>query len=86
MPYGRLGIVPEKVSCDFYDWMAGRPEALNAYLGKTMPQYEWAELTNAWLGEKGGPDEYVFHADNDAPHTTGTSYCAIWRGRERRRP
>ena len=47
MPYGRLGIVPEKVSCDFYDWMSGRPEALNAYLGKTMPKYEWAELTNA---------------------------------------
>ena len=50
--WGRLGIVPEKVSCDFYDWMAGRPEALNAYLGKYMSQYEWAELTNAWLEKR----------------------------------
>lgn len=50
--WGRLGIVPEKVSFDFYDWMAGRPEAMNAYLGKYMSQYEWAELTNAWVEKR----------------------------------
>ena len=46
---GRLGINKDKVSCDFYDWIDGKPEAINAYWGKYMSQYSWAELTNERL-------------------------------------
>ncbi len=46
---GGLGINEDKVSCDFYDWIDGKPEAINAYWGKYMSQYGWAELTNERL-------------------------------------
>ncbi len=47
--WGRLGIDKDMVSCDFYDWIEGKPEAINAYWGKYMYQYSWAELTKAKL-------------------------------------
>ena len=31
-------------SCDYYDYMAGVPQAINAYDGFFMSQYEWAML------------------------------------------
>ncbi len=46
---GKVGILPTAVSCDFYDWLAGKPYAINAYLGEYMMQYSWAETTHAGL-------------------------------------
>ena len=43
---GRLGIVPEAIRCDYYDWYAGK-RAENTYLGEYMAQYSWSEYTNA---------------------------------------
>lgn len=46
--WGRLGIVPEKVDCDYFDWNAGRRTGC-PYRGEYMAQYSWAEYTNAML-------------------------------------
>lgn len=49
--WASLGINEDEVSCDFYDWQAGRrTETGNVYLGEYMSQYSWAEYTNAQLG------------------------------------
>lgn len=45
---GKLGIVPQKIVCDCYDWNKGIAYAVNAYQGEYMSQYSWAETT---LGE-----------------------------------
>lgn len=47
--WNKLRIVPEKVDCDYYDWQAGKPAALNRYRGEYMAQYSWAELTNSQI-------------------------------------
>ena len=49
--WGGLGIVPEKVSCDYYEYLR-RPDAFrlsHAYRGEYMSQYSWAEVTHAAL-------------------------------------
>lgn len=45
--WGKLGIVREKVDCDYYDWLDGKIYAVNLYRGEYMAQYSWAEFTNA---------------------------------------
>ena len=47
--WGGCGIVPEQIDCDYYDWIAGKAYAINAYLGEYMAQYSWAEITNGSL-------------------------------------
>ena len=47
---GKLGICPDKVECDYFDWIAGKAYALNAYRGEYMRQYSWGEFTNGSLG------------------------------------
>ena len=44
----RLGIVPQAIRCDYYDWCAGKRMG-NPYLGEYMAQYSWSEYTNAAL-------------------------------------
>ena len=49
--WGGLGVVPEKVSCDYYDYLRG-PDTFrlsHAYRGEYMSQYSWAEVTHAAL-------------------------------------
>ena len=46
---GRIGIIAEKVDCDYFDWKKGKPYALNSYHGEYMAQYGWAEITNGSL-------------------------------------
>jgi two-component SAPR family response regulator len=48
--YGALAIVPEKISCDYYDFYAGIN--VNNYMGEFMSQYKWAEFTNTYLDKK----------------------------------
>lgn len=47
--WGKLGILPENVECDYYDWQKGKSYALNLYRGEYMNQYGWGEFTNAGL-------------------------------------
>ena len=42
---GSMGILMDHVDCDFFDWLKGLPEGLNAYCGEYMRQYDWAEQT-----------------------------------------
>lgn len=45
---GCLGIIPDQINCDYYEWLQGNIHAINAFRGEYMSQYSWAELT---LGE-----------------------------------
>ena len=47
-----MRVVPERISCDFYDWQNGSTDALHRYRGEYMAQYSWAEMTNGWLMHK----------------------------------
>ena len=40
--WGVLGIDREKVRCDYFDYLDGKPGALNLYHGVYMSQYDWA--------------------------------------------
>ena len=40
--HGSLAIIPEKISCDLYDFCKGR--YVNNYSGEFMAQYSWAEF------------------------------------------
>ena len=46
---GTLAILPEKISCDLYDFYSGDINAVNSYKGEFMTQYPWAEFYNAHL-------------------------------------
>ena len=41
--WGVLGINRKEVRCDYFDYMDGKPEALNLYKGIYMSQYDWAQ-------------------------------------------
>lgn len=42
-------IITDKIRCDYYDYLSGKPEGINAYKGEYMLQYTWAENTGAML-------------------------------------
>ncbi len=46
---GHLAIDVKQVSCDYYDYLDGNPEAARGYHGEYMSQYSWAEITNGSL-------------------------------------
>ena len=46
---GRIGIVPELVDCDYFNWCGGKRSGGNAFHGEYMTQYSWGEYTNAML-------------------------------------
>lgn len=48
---GMLGIVPEEIDCDYFDFNEGRACGINAYRGEYMAQYSWAEFTHAAVDE-----------------------------------
>lgn len=45
--WNKYAIDPERISCDYYDYLADRPEGVRAYNGEYMSQYSWGELTRA---------------------------------------
>lgn len=44
-----IGIRREGLDCDYYRMLEGDMDAVNACRGSYMPEYSWAELTNARL-------------------------------------
>ena len=46
---GVVSILPDKISCDYYDFLAGNEEAVRKYSGEYMVQYPWADTTAAYL-------------------------------------
>ncbi len=43
--WGKIGVVPNEISCDYYDWLDGKLSAINSYTGEYMAQYSWGEFT-----------------------------------------
>ena len=50
--WGKMGIRPDLVDCDYYDWKQGKASGINAYNGEYMTQYSWGEYTKALLSNK----------------------------------
>ena len=46
--HNAIAIRPNLIDCDFYHFMNGDPEGINAFMGEYMNQYSWAETR---LGE-----------------------------------
>ena len=44
---GKMALIMEKVDCDYYQWLNGTVNGINAYHGEFMSQYSWAEFANA---------------------------------------
>lgn len=53
---GVLAVIPEKVSCDLYDFYNADINAINSYTGKFMAQYSWAEFNDTYLKKRYGND------------------------------
>lgn len=50
--YNNFRINPEVVQCDYYDFLAGDPQAQKSFAGEFMSQYSWAEDTAGFLEKK----------------------------------
>ena len=46
-------VIPERFDCDYYRFLQGDPEAINAFQNDYMAAYSWAEIRNAELGFHG---------------------------------
>ena len=46
---GWLAVLPEAFSCDYYDFIQGDVQMVNAYMSEYMAQYSWAEFVVAYL-------------------------------------
>ncbi len=44
---GEIGIVKDRVRCDYYDWQNNAPDAVKAFFGEYMKDYSWAETTKS---------------------------------------
>lgn len=49
---GMLGVLPEEIDCDYFDFNEGKTCGISAYRGEYMAQYSWAEFTHAALDER----------------------------------
>ena len=49
---GGMALIVEKVDCDYYQWLKGTVEGINAYHGEFMSQYSWAEFVNASIQDR----------------------------------
>lgn len=45
-------IKPDYISCDYYDYIAGRPEGVRAYNGEYMKQYSWGGIEKVLKTDK----------------------------------
>ena len=46
---GRIGIIPEQVDSEYFNWCSGKQTGSNTFHGEYMTQYSWGEYTNAML-------------------------------------
>ena len=52
MQRGQMRIMPEKVSCDLYRFLAGDADAVNSYRGEYMSGYSWASNMEGFITGK----------------------------------
>ena len=53
---GGIGVIPAKVKCDFFDYLAGDAKGINSYHGEYMQQYSWSEVTHGSLESRENND------------------------------
>lgn len=46
-----LAVDPDRLDCDYYNFLAGDVKAINSYTGEYMSNYSWSEFTTAFLDE-----------------------------------
>ncbi|MEG0958936.1 MAG: response regulator [Erysipelotrichaceae bacterium] len=46
---GAMAIVTSKIACDYYNWLRGDIQGINAYRGEYMTQYSWSEFTHGGI-------------------------------------
>ena len=46
--YGKM----KEVTCDYYEYLDGKPEGVRSYNGQYMSQYSWGEVTLAELCDR----------------------------------
>lgn len=46
-----LAVDTNRITCDYYNFLAGDVMAINSYTGEYMSNYSWAEFTTAFLDE-----------------------------------
>ena len=49
---GTIGILSDKVDCDYLDYKQGKISGINAYMGEYMTQYSWSEATHGILEDR----------------------------------
>ena len=54
---GGVCVIPDKIDCDFYRYLAGDPHAIHQFIGEYMTQYDFASVTRANLQRKYYCDE-----------------------------
>ncbi len=59
--WGKMGINKTMVDCDYYDYLAGKPEAAAKFKGEYMSQYSMGEMTLASLMMR------QYEAEQEAP-------------------
>ncbi len=45
---GQIAILPEAFQCDYFDWLDGSLNAINAYRGEYLVQYSWSEFSSCF--------------------------------------
>ena len=50
--YNNFRINPDVIKCDYYDFLAGDPNAIKNFAGEFMSQYSWAEEIVGFLEQK----------------------------------
>ncbi|MCR5477296.1 MAG: response regulator [Lachnospiraceae bacterium] len=48
---GAMAVNVNRMECDYFRWLEGDVDGINAYRGEYMSQYSWAEITNGMLSE-----------------------------------
>lgn len=48
----QTAIKPDKILCDYYEFLKGHPQNINPFKGEYMAQYSWAEFTTGFLHKK----------------------------------
>ena len=50
--YNQMAVNPDKVNCDYYQFLTWDPHAINSYTGEYMSNYSWAEFVIGYLDSK----------------------------------
>ena len=50
--HNNIAVDPSKIDCDYFRFLQGDTQAVNAYMGEYMANYSWSEFTLGYLDKK----------------------------------